>query len=464
MRLWEWLLTGVCVLAVLWPALEGRRPRRGIAGAVLVAVLAWQFLAEGFRWQLWGLYGAALGMALGDVLTGERQLVSYQRIRRAALGLLGILLVVTPVWALPIVEIPPPSGPYQVATTSLELSGVDRIEEYGPHPGSFRRLMVQVWFPAQTPEDAAPLSPWVADLGAVGPAMAESFGLPGFFLNHTRYTPSHSYAQGVPYRGEIPVIIYSHGWRLFRNAAVQQMESLASHGYLVIAVDHPYGSVATVFPDGEIARLDPEALPDSEEVGDEAFEEAAIRLLETYSEDVRMVIRGLEQGVNGPFGRLAGMADMDRLGIYGHSLGGGAAVRTCLLETSCRVVAALDGWVEPITSSELSGELDVPSMFIRSDPWRELENDQVLRGLVERSNRRSYWIGIQNTVHSDFTIAPLLSPLGSRLGLRGTMPPAQVFAVVDHYLVEFFDRHLLGVGGRELTEAPPAGVLFELIP
>ncbi len=464
MRLWEWLLTGVCVLAVLWPALEGRRPRRGLVAAALLVTLVVQFLAEGFRWQLWGLYGVAVGMALGDVLTGERQLVSYQRIRRVALGLVGIILVVAPVWALPIVEIPPPTGPYQVATTSLELPGSDRIEDYGPNPGSFRRLMAQVWYPGKAPENTEPLSPWLADLEVVGPAMAESFGLPGFFLNHTRYTPSHSYGQVVPYRGKIPVVIYSHGWRLFRNAAVHQMESLASHGYLVIALDHTYGSVATVFPDGRIALLDPEALPDSDEVGDEAFEEAAVQLLEIYSEDLRLVIRGLEQGASGPFGALAELADLDRLGIYGHSLGGGAAVRTCLVESVCRVVAALDGWVEPISSSELSGELDVPSMFIRSDPWRELENDQVLRGLVERSNRRTYWIGIENTVHSDFTIAPLLSPLGSRLGLRGSMPPAQVFAVLDHYLVEFFDRHLLEVGGRELTEAPPPGVLFELIP
>ncbi len=464
MRLWEWLLTGMCVLAVLWPVLEGRRLRRGLMAAALLTILATQYLMEGFRWQLWGLYGVNLGMVLGDVLARERQLLSYQRIRRAALGLVGMFLVVAPVWALPIVELPPPTGPYQVATTSLELASTDRLEDYGPSPGDFRRVMVQVWYPGKVPEGAEPLSPWIGDLEVVGPALAETLGIPSFFLDHTRYTASHSYGQAGLYRGKIPVVIYSHGWRLFRNAAVHQMESLASHGYLVIAVDHTYGSVATVFPNGDVARLDPVALPDSDEVEDKVFEEAAVQVLETYSDDLRQVIRGLEEGADGPFGALAAIADLDRLGIYGHSLGGGAAVRTCLVESVCRVVAALDGWVEPITALELSGELGVPSMFIRSDPWRELENDQVLRGLVERSNRRTYWIGIQNTIHSDLTIAPALSPLGSRLGLRGAMPAAQVFAIVDHYLVSFFDRHLLGVGGRDLTETPPAGVLFELIP
>lgn len=464
MRLWEVLLTGVCVLAIIWPALEGKRLPRGVVAVVLSACGSMQFLVEGFRWQLWGLYAVALGMALGDLLAGERRLESYQRIRRAVLGVVGIMLVIIPLWALPIVEMPPPTGPYQIATRSFEIRSDDRLEDYGANPGEFRRVMAQVWYPGRVSEDAEPLSPWIEDLEVVGPALAETLGIPGFLLDHTRYTGAHSYEQALPYQGKIPVILYSHGWRLFRNAAVQQMESLASHGYLVISVDHTYGSVATVFPDGEVAGLDPDALPDLDEVGDDAFEVAAIKILQTYSDDLLMVIAGLEEGVSGPFGSLAGIADMERLGIYGHSLGGGAAVRTCLVDTRCRVVASLDGWVEPITASELSTELDVPSMFIRSDPWRELENDGLLRGLVERSNRRTYWIGIENTVHSDLTAAPAISPVGGWFGLRGSMPAAQVFAIIDRYLVSFFDRHLMGVGGRDLTQAPPPGVLFELIP
>lgn len=464
MRLWELLLAGSCAFAVVWPALDGRRFVRGVMTTLLVGTVLVQLLAEGYRWQMWGLYGLAVGMAVGDLLATERRLESYRRIRRVVLGLVGLILVMAPPWALPVVELPPPTGPYQVATSSFEIRSEDRLEDYGPKPGDFRRVMVQVWYPGLVSDGVEPLSPWIADLEVVAPALSETLGIPGFFLDHTVYTPSHSYGQATPFQGRIPVILYSHGWRLFRNAAVHQMESLASHGFVVIAVDHTHGAVATVFPDGEVAPLDPLALPDADEVEDEVFEDAAVKLLETYSEDLRMVIRSLQQGESGPFGSLAAIADLDRLGIYGHSLGGGAAVRTCLVESICRVVASLDGWVEPIVSSELSLELNVPSMFIRSDPWRELENDRVLRGLVERSNRRSYWIGVENTVHSDLTIAPALSPVGALLGLRGSMPAAQVFAIVDRYLVSFFDRHLLGVGGRDLTEAPPPGVLYEFIP
>ena len=91
------------------------------------------------------------------------------------------------------------------------------------------------------PAGAQPLSPWISDLDEVGPALSQTLGLPGFSLDHTRYTPSHSYQQAAPFQGRIPVIIYSHGWRLFRNAAVHQMESLASHGYLAMRWTTPTG-------------------------------------------------------------------------------------------------------------------------------------------------------------------------------------------------------------------------------
>ena len=110
------------------------------------------------------------------------------------------------------------------------------------------------------------------------------------------------------------------------------------------------------------------------------------------------------------------------------------------------MVAALDGWVEPIDAAELSRELDVPSMFIRSDPWRELENDQVLRGLVERSNRRTYWIGIENIVHSDFTVGPAVSPLAAGSAYGGRCPPLRSLPSWTATWWGFFDRHLLGWG------------------
>jgi hypothetical protein len=181
----------------------------------------------------------------------------------------------------------------------------------------------------------------------------------------------------------------------FRSIALDQMESLASHGFMVIAIDHTHGSVATVFPDGTVAYLDPDALPDEGIVGEEAYERAANRLVETFSEDQISVLNALEAGPSGPFGSLADLADLDLVGVYGHSTGGGAAVRTCIVDERCVAVAGLDAWVEPISRRELAREVPVPSMYLRSDGWRGTPNDGLLRGLAERSPASSYWLGIE---------------------------------------------------------------------
>ena len=71
---------------------------------------------------------------------------------------------------------------------TVELTFPDRLEQYGPQPDTTpRRIMVQVWYPAEATEGAEP-GPWTEDVDVIGPAMSRRLGFPGFFLSHTRYT------------------------------------------------------------------------------------------------------------------------------------------------------------------------------------------------------------------------------------------------------------------------------------
>ncbi len=154
---------------------------------------------------------------------------------------------------------------------SVELTFPDRLEPYGPQPDTTpRRIMVQVWYPAEADDGAEP-GPWTDDFDVIGPAMSRRLGFPGFFLSHTRYSRSHSFEDAPPLSGLFPLVIYSHGWTGFRGIAVNQAESLASHGYIVVAADHTYGAVITRFRDGTIAGFDPVALPDEATVEPEVY-------------------------------------------------------------------------------------------------------------------------------------------------------------------------------------------------
>ena len=75
----------------------------------------------------------------------------------------------------------------------------------------------------------------------------------------------HSIPSAPPLGGSnrFPVILHSHGWTCDQRFNSQRAEELASHGYIVAAVDHE-DSHATVFPDARGARY---VAPGSQELG-----------------------------------------------------------------------------------------------------------------------------------------------------------------------------------------------------
>lgn len=480
MRTFETVEAIIVVLAVFLPVLTGFRLRRGLMSILLFAATFAQWVIEGYRWQIIILHIVAISLGIGDLLWEERRVKGLRRFRRAILGIPGVLIPMVLPIVLPIPELPVPSGPFEVGTQVFVISNPERIEAYGlpeaeenPDPELPleeeveeeeipRRIVVQAWYPAKIPDGAVP-QVWTPDLDVIGPALAERLGFPGFFLGHVDDVSSSSYPNATPLSGRVPVVLYSHGWTGFRTIAINQMESLASHGYLVLAADHVYGSIATRFPDtGEVVYLDPRALPDEEQTDPDDYEDAAEDLVEAFADDLVMILDELTLGDEGGFGTLALNADMENVGMFGHSTGGGGAARACLEDERCDAVVGFDAWVNPIPDRIVARELQIPSMFIRSDEWRALPNDRRLMGMSERSPFRSYWVGLIGAAHNDFVLTPLFSPYAENLGLKGPIDGDRVLTILDDYLIGFFDRYLLRIGGAVLDDEPPPEVIIEV--
>jgi dienelactone hydrolase len=462
LRRFELILMFAAMFAVAWPVIFGVRPRRGIVALALSAALILQLQVEGYRWQLIPLYLVVIGLAVGDVIFIDRELRWTNRVARGVFGLLGVALASILAFALPVPTLPLPSGGLPIGTFSVELVDTQREEIYGPTPGGPRRFMAQVWYPSVAVEGATP-APWTADWDVVAPAAARRMGFPSWFLDHTRYTTSHTNQQTPVAPGTYPVIIYSHGWGGFRSVAVNQLEALASKGYIVIAPDHTYGSVATRFEDGVIAELDSSALPTVEEVGEEDHAEAAATLIATYAADLTSIMDELEDGQLGAFASLAASVDLERLGVYGHSAGGGAALSVCLDDERCAAVLGLDPWVEHLPDRVLRQTPTRPTLLMRSDEWRDSRNEAVLRGLAGRAEAVTYWVDVEGSGHYDFVALPLFSPVASQLGLKGPIPAGRVIPIVENYLVGFFDVFLLGTGPANLENVTFDEVSVEVV-
>jgi dienelactone hydrolase len=426
-----------------------------IPAAVVVAVgtglaVSGHVVLEGPRWQLIPLYLAALVV----VLAAGLDVVRHPEPRAGVRGwvLLGVLAIVGAAvgWALPVPRLPAPQGDAPVGTTVVELVDHGRSARYGPAPHEPRRLALQVWYPAA---DDLPVqhAVWASAGSRFGRQAARWLGLPAFALDHVELVRSHATAGAAPSvdPGELPVVLYSHGWGGARNLQSGLAESLASRGYVVAAVDHTHGAVATTFPDGTIVPIDPRALPDTANGGIDDL--ASQRLVDTFASDLAFVLDELEAGA---VPSLAGRLDLTAVGVAGHSTGGGAAVALCASDPRCGAVVGFDPWVEPVRDTVLGEGLDVPFLALRSEEWVGNANDARLRRLRASCSGPAALVAVTGTLHRDVTVLPFMSPLATRAGLVGETPGARTHELTEAWTAAWFDHHLRNRGRNPLDRPP----------
>ncbi|MGQ5637748.1 MULTISPECIES: alpha/beta hydrolase family protein [unclassified Streptomyces] len=226
-----------------------------------------------------------------------------------------------------------PTGPAPVGAVEMHLVDPSRTD---PWSGQSREVMVTVTYPAADVRDRAML-PWLP--AGAERALKARFGgaVDGYALPET-----HS-ANRAPVRpGRRPVLLHSPGYASDRTFNTLVIEELASWGYVVVAVDHPYDSGEVEFPDGRVVVNRP----------DDASDKARTAAVEVRAADLRFVLDQLtvvEEGGNPdaegrPLPRgLGGTLDLTRVGAFGHSRGGAASAAVIHLDERVRAGVDLDG-------------------------------------------------------------------------------------------------------------------------
>lgn len=449
MRRLEALLPTLAVVYLLWP-----HPRPFtvqllpiLAALVLIAHLS----AEGYRWQMIPIYLLTPLLVLSSLM----KISGYTDWPATASDITVLALV--PCIALPILlpipKIPKPDGPYKVGTRSFMLVDASRKEIYSGKDEP-RRMMIQVWYPAE-PKVTDKFAPWMQNAKIYSIYSSRFLSLPDFFLQHLQLlkTPAYLAAPIADSEEKFPVILFSHGWMGFRAQNTGQAVLLASHGYVVVGMEHPYGSMVTVFPDGSVALNNPSALPYNYEADD--FEEVIRKLVKQWAEDMSFTLDQLqssevEAGVFNPH------LDFSRIGVYGHSTGGGAAIQFSASDARCKAVLGLDPFVRPVAENIIEQGVSQPAFFIFSEEWSSdvtARNSQLFFRLYLRSKQTKGAIAISGTKHFDLSDIPLLSPVAPMLGIKGPLKGRRVTEIVDSYILAFFDLSLRNKSSQFLDGA-----------
>lgn len=423
---------------------------------------------EGYRWQMILVYAMVVGLVVISIRRLRGRGGRGQPLRgRVVLGICLLAVATAAPILVPVPETREPSGAYGIGTVTVMLVDQSREEIYAQPPGGARRLMVQVWYPVDKGV-VMEKSPWIQDVEVIAPAIARFLELPGFSLNHLRYVYSHAQLEAPLSEAEnqYPLLLFSHGWNGFRAQNTFQVEELVSHGYVVAAPDHTYGSVATVFPDGEVTLVNREALPMRGSLPPEERLETVRILGQVWAGDLSFIADSLlaakaEDGLEA----FSGKIDPERVGAFGHSTGGGAVIQFCGADARCKITLAMDPYMEPVASAVLEDGLEVPLMAMFSEGRQDRDDNlDYFARLKENSSGEVIQFEILGTRHFDFSDLPGVSPLAPVLGLKGKIDGDRVVALIKDYTLAFFDRTFKGVGSELLegeVEAYPEVVWGE---
>ncbi|MBV2366094.1 alpha/beta hydrolase family protein [Streptomonospora nanhaiensis] len=373
---------------------------------------------------------------------------------------------------------PAPTGPYAVGQVELHL-----VDETRGHPwveGAKRRdLMATVWYPAAEDADGEP-APYASP--AAASRLADELEQVGLARDAVDFAGSRAGAvAGAPVAaeaGDLPVLLYSHGFRQTRYQAAAQLADLASRGFAVVAVDHPYEASAVEFPDGRIVR---DSVPGSDP---QTMREAiAVRVA-----DMRFVLDAVADLAAGrnpdaagrrlPRG-LGAALDPAHTGMFGHSAGGFTAAEALLADERIDAAANLDGSIAYHVGDEdwaratlagaprpfllmgggTSGSGGEPHTSAHSPDWRRFR---------AASTGEFTEVYLPEAEHMSFTDTQWILPRiearlhpGSpawettRTESTGTIDPARSVAVQRAYLAAFFTEYLRG-RERPLLDAPSA--------
>jgi hypothetical protein len=139
--------------------------------------------------------------------------------------------------------------------------------------------------------------------------------------------------------------------------------------------------------------------------------------------------------------------DPSRVGVYGHSTGGGAAIQYCGTHPECKALLGMDPFMRPVSYEVIDNGVTQPAFFMFSQRWTDdvdSRNNALFNKFLPHVKDSVGVISIDGTGHYDFADLPLLSPLAPQLGLKGPINGKRVVTIVNDYLLSFFEATLNG--------------------
>lgn len=329
------------------------------------------------------------------------------------------------------IKLPEPTGNYGIGTISFHLDS-HRMEEMSAEPDDYRQIQIQIQVQVRYPAKKCSIGkrsayldePTIDYIIELLPTIESMKYLPGdivadlspenlfqdfplLYSDSLKMVAVNAKFKVPPARESqpFPLLIFSPGHGIVYSYYQTLIEEVVSHGYVVAAVNHPYISGITTYRDGSAVEVYlPEIDSESEEEYDRLHHQFSEKMHKLIVDDCKLLLHKLEGWNKGP---LKHLINTKKVGFWGHSIGGAAAVETCLQERRCLGAVNIDGEIfgrqypidKPvflITSEEVSLSPDDEEVYKETlhKMWQNIDHDGYLMDFTGAMHQSWYDFGV----------------------------------------------------------------------
>ncbi|MCM1496254.1 MAG: hypothetical protein NC089_10710 [Bacteroides sp.] len=284
---------------------------------------------------------------------------------------------------------------------------------------------------------------------------------------------------------DCPLVLFAHGSFGYYHSNYSLYAELASNGYVVASIDHPYYAFFTKDTEGKTIIVDTDFMQtainmqyssdftETEEDFNVICEWMSIRtadenfVLDTIKNDKDLGSLGTAWYTESEDARVEilqvlEMTDTENIGLMGHSIGGAAAVQLGRERDDITAVVDIDGTMLGEEIAFNDGMLSynpepypIPILSLdNASHWEESyivdrEIDYVNKYVLDNAidSREAHFDG---TEHMDFTDLPLFSPTLSKMLGKGEVDASEFIPEINRIILNFFDYYLKGEGEPDI--------------
>ncbi|MCR4685860.1 MAG: GNAT family N-acetyltransferase [Lachnospiraceae bacterium] len=324
------------------------------------------------------------------------------------------------------IRLPKPTGEYAVGTFTYT---VRDVRKEVMQQGGMRSVAARVYYPVLK-ESVKDLPKAVALSDNMLKGFRDAFKVAPNFKKNPEANRSECYAGAERIAGaKFPLILFNHGYNSYRESNSFLCIDLASHGYVVICVNHSHEALCTEFDDGTvlffdqtlakrmyepklgglIAMLKLTKEKGSDEELAEKFDAAQRKYCRFLMDRLPEWVKDNEAALAYAKKNLSDLIDFEKgVGVSGHSMGGNAAYALCARNDDFVCGINIDGG---LFGDYTGDDLKKPFMQISCK-----DNENVVNRVYLKHTKPIYKAFFKDMKHIGFSDAKHFIPVKAVVG------------------------------------------------